>query len=174
MRGSQFRPQGFWAQSALSVSWTATLLLASSTLVNNCQYKNNTKKLKNDCNPGIWVLIWEYSLKKFQWIPTWQGIGGFEKSLCLCVLGESSFSIRRVKLAFDFVFLLLRRLLSQWDPHRYPVIGLHNRLVLTYEEILDQIEDLLFIIISKSSLFLRSNSYSSTLQNVLTHMDLLH
>ena len=31
------------------------------------------KTMKNDWNPGIWVLIWEYSVGAFKWIPTWQG-----------------------------------------------------------------------------------------------------
>ena len=37
------------------------------------------KELKNDWNPGIWILIWEYSARAIQWIPTWQGIEGFQK-----------------------------------------------------------------------------------------------
>ena len=27
--------------------------------------ENYAKSLKNDCNPGIWVLIWEYSVRAF-------------------------------------------------------------------------------------------------------------
>ena len=39
------------------------------------------KTLKNDWNPGIWVLIWKYSARAYQWIPTWQGWYGFQKYL---------------------------------------------------------------------------------------------
>ena len=34
------------------------------------------------------------------WIPTWQGLDGFQKSLHLCALDESSLSIGRVKMCF--------------------------------------------------------------------------
>ena len=44
------------------------------------------KNLKNDWNPGKWVLIWEYSVRAIQWIPIWQGLDGFQKSLHPCVL----------------------------------------------------------------------------------------
>ena len=42
------------------------------------------------------VLIWKYSVRAFQWIPTWQGLDGFQKSLRPCPLEESSLSIGRV------------------------------------------------------------------------------
>ena len=54
------------------------------------------KSLKNDWNPGTWVLIWDYSARAIQWIPTLQGLGGYEKSLCPCALEESSLSIEGV------------------------------------------------------------------------------
>ena len=41
-------------------------------------YLTNTKwckKMKNDRNPGKWVLIWENSASAFQWVPTRQGLG---------------------------------------------------------------------------------------------------
>ena len=34
------------------------------------------KYLRNDWNPGTWVLIWEYSVRAIQWISTWQGLDG--------------------------------------------------------------------------------------------------
>ena len=55
------------------------------------------KTLKNYWNPGTWVLVWEHSARAIQWIPTWQGLGGFQISLRPCALGESSLSIGRVK-----------------------------------------------------------------------------
>ena len=55
------------------------------------QLQNDAKNLKNDWNPGTWVLIF------FQRIPTWQGLCGFQKSLLACALDESSLSIGRVK-----------------------------------------------------------------------------
>ena len=55
--------------------------------------QNDAKNLKNDWNPGIWVLIWEHSTRAIQWIPTWQGLDGFLKSLCPCAMNKSSLSI---------------------------------------------------------------------------------
>ena len=47
--------------------------------------QNDAKKqLRNDWNPGILVLIWKYSARAIQWIPTWQGLDVFQKSLRLC------------------------------------------------------------------------------------------
>ena len=60
--------------------------------------QNDTKSLKSDRNPGIWVLIWEYSVTAIKWIPTWQGLDGFQKqSPRPCPLDESSLSIGRNK-----------------------------------------------------------------------------
>ena len=42
------------------------------------------------------VLIWEYSAEAIQWIPTWQGLDGFQKSLRPCALDEGSLIIERV------------------------------------------------------------------------------
>ena len=58
------------------------------------------KKLENDWDPGTWVLIWEYSSKAIQWIPTWQGLEDFQKCACPCAVDESSLSIGRVTLIF--------------------------------------------------------------------------
>ena len=52
-------------------------------------YKMVQKNFKNNWNPGKWVLIWEYSARAFQWIPTWQGFAGFWKSLHPCALDEN-------------------------------------------------------------------------------------
>ena len=52
-----------------------------------------TRKVpKNDWNPAKWVLIGEYFARAFQWIPTWQGLDGFQKYLRLSVLDGSSLS----------------------------------------------------------------------------------
>ena len=58
--------------------------------------QNNAKYLKTDWNPGIWILIWEYSVRAIQWIPMWQGSNGFQTFLRPCALDESSLSIGRV------------------------------------------------------------------------------
>ena len=58
-----------------------TLALLVANLVNR---KLSEKKLRNDRSPGTWVLIWEYSSRAIQWIPTWQGLGVFQKSLHPC------------------------------------------------------------------------------------------
>ena len=65
-------------------------MLLVANLANTKWWK---KQLKNDWNPGMWVLIWEYSPEAFLWIPTWQGLEGFQKSLGLCAFDESSLSI---------------------------------------------------------------------------------
>ena len=54
------------------------------------------KKLRNDRNPGKWVLIWEYSARVLQWIPIWQGLDDFRNSLLFCTLDERNLTIRRV------------------------------------------------------------------------------
>ena len=62
---------------------TLTLMLLVASLAN--------KKI-----PDIRVLIWEYWARAFQWISTWQGLDGFQKSLRPCALDQSSPSIERV------------------------------------------------------------------------------
>ena len=69
---------------------TLTLLVAYFTT------QNGAKNPKKWPNPGTWVLIWEYSARAIQWIPTWQGLNGFQKSLRPCALDESNIRIRRV------------------------------------------------------------------------------
>ena len=59
--------------------------------------QNDAKKLKNYWNSGKWVLIWEYSARAFPWVPTWQSLDGFQKSLHPCALDKSSLGIGRVK-----------------------------------------------------------------------------
>ena len=44
------------------------------------------------------VFIWECSTRAFQWLPTWQGLDGFEKSLYSCALDKGSLSNGRVNL----------------------------------------------------------------------------
>ena len=57
-------------------------------------FQYNARILKN--HPGKWVLIWEYSTRAIQWIPTWQDLDGFQTSLCSCALDEGSLSIGSV------------------------------------------------------------------------------
>ena len=56
------------------------------------------QKLKNYWNSDTGVLIWENSARAIRWIPTWQGLNGFQKSLHPCALDESGLSIRWVKI----------------------------------------------------------------------------
>ena len=72
------------------------LMVASLTNTNWC------KNLKTNWNPGTWVLVWEFSARVIQWIPIWQGLDGFQKSLGPCAFDERSLSIRRV--TFHFIF----------------------------------------------------------------------
>ena len=46
--------------------------------------QNDAQNLENDWNPGIWILLWESSVRASQWIPIWQGLDVF--SLCFLVL----------------------------------------------------------------------------------------
>ena len=43
------------------------------------------KHLKNDWNPGTWVIIREYSVRAILWIPTWQGLEWFSR-FCIPLL----------------------------------------------------------------------------------------
>ena len=52
--------------------------------------------------PWHMVLIWEYSARAIQWIPTWEGLDGFQKSLRYYALDESSLSIGRVKSIINY------------------------------------------------------------------------
>ena len=61
------------------------------------QYKMIKKHLENNRNPGIWAHIWEYSARAIQWLPTQQGLDGFQKYMRPCALDESSLSIGSVK-----------------------------------------------------------------------------
>ena len=54
---------------------------------------NNAKILKNQWDPGIWVLIWEYSVRDIQWVPTWWGLDGFQKSSRSCALSKVALAL---------------------------------------------------------------------------------
>ena len=45
------------------------------------------KKLENDFNLGTWILILEYSARAIQWIPAWQGLDGFQKTVASALEG---------------------------------------------------------------------------------------
>ena len=72
--------------------------LTSKLVVANLAITKWCKNLINDWNPGKWELIWEYSVRAILWIPTWQGLDGFQRYLHPCVLDESSLDIGRVNL----------------------------------------------------------------------------
>ena len=61
----------------------------------NLAKKMMQKKPEKSQKPWQMVLIWEYAVRAFQWIPTWQGLDGFQKSSCLA-LDESSFRVGKV------------------------------------------------------------------------------
>ena len=63
--------------------------------------------MKDDWNPGTWVLIWEYSARAFRWTPTWQGLDALHP----CALDESSLSIGRV----NFVLKVTSKLLKWYN-----------------------------------------------------------
>ena len=64
--------------------------------------QNCAKKLKNDRNPGLWVFIWEYSARANQWIPTWQGLDGYQKSLHPCALRKVALALEGFKEILEF------------------------------------------------------------------------
>ena len=72
-----------WTKVASALEGLTLMLLLA-----NFANTKFSKKLKNDWNPGKWVLIWEYSERAFQWVPTWQGLGVFQKSLRPCALNR--------------------------------------------------------------------------------------
>ena len=116
------RAYGGYPQTLVSCTWWPLLLSSCSRQQRFCQTAHhqtswkvtdnivtysifvlplwgNTKwckKLKNDWNPGNWVLIWECSARAFQWIPIQHGLDGFQKTFLPCALDESSLSIGRV------------------------------------------------------------------------------
>ena len=59
---------------------------------------NDAKELENDWNPGKWALIWEYSSRAIQWIPTWQGFRWFSKIFAFLCFVRKKPRIRRVNL----------------------------------------------------------------------------
>ena len=60
-----------------------SFITLSRLVASFANYKMRQTTLKNDWSPSTWVLIWEYSVKAIPWIPTWQGLDGFQiSSLC--------------------------------------------------------------------------------------------
>ena len=70
-----------------------TLMLLVANLANT----KWCKKLKNDWNPGTWLLIWGDWLRAFQWIPTRQGLDGFQSLLHSCALKKNILCNLRIK-----------------------------------------------------------------------------
>ena len=54
--------------------------------------------------PTIVVLIWEYSVRAIQWIPTWQGVDVCQKSLCSCALAKVALALEALSTNNMFVF----------------------------------------------------------------------
>ena len=73
--------------------WMLTFILQIAKLANT--------KLKNTWNPVKWELILEYSVRAIQWIATWQGLDGFQKSLRSYAFNESSLSMGRVSTRYN-------------------------------------------------------------------------
>ena len=86
-----------WFVLGTKVATVLEVLTLMLLVANFIHYKNDAKNLKNDWNPGKWVLIWESSARGFKWIPTWQGSDDFQDILTFCALDKSSLSIGRVK-----------------------------------------------------------------------------
>ena len=74
--------------------------------------QNSAKKAEKWPKPWLVVFIWEYSARANQWIPTWQGLDGYQKSLHPCAFDKNSLSISKVKawlrlITAEFYFSLL-------------------------------------------------------------------
>ena len=69
---------------------TLMLLVANLVITKWC------KKMKNDLNHGVWVLVWEYSARAFHWIPTWQALNGFQNFLHFSPMDKSNLSMERI------------------------------------------------------------------------------
>ena len=68
-----------------------TLILLEANFANIQWCKKSLKMTETQ------VLMWEYSVRAIQWIPTWQGLGGFQKPFRHCALDGCWLSIRRFK-----------------------------------------------------------------------------
>ena len=88
------------------LSWCPPYLDLSMLPVAYYAKRKWCKKIRNDWNPGTWVIIWEYSARAIWWILTWQGLDGFQKSLRLCSLDESSISIGRVIIIINITHII--------------------------------------------------------------------
>ena len=56
----------------------------------------NLAKTRLCKNMDTWILIWEHSARIMQWIPTWQGLDVFQKSLLHWALDKNSLSNGRI------------------------------------------------------------------------------
>ena len=88
----------------------AVVYLTFMLLVANFANSKWCEKPENDWNPSKWVLMWEYSVRAIQWIPTWKGLG-FQKYLGPDAWDESSCSIGMVKWLYPS-FLCVQYFLS--------------------------------------------------------------
>ena len=80
-----------WTLRSINGSIRQTNVLACLVVLNDAGgwfglYKMVQKPEKNYRNRATWVLIWEYSERAFQWIPTYQGIDVFQKYSRPCAL----------------------------------------------------------------------------------------
>ena len=85
------------------------------------------QKTEKWLKPLHMVFIWKYSARAIQWIPTWQGLDGFQRSLCPCALNKSSLNIGRVK----EIFLLATLAEFLWDNN----LSSYNILLVTLFEV---------------------------------------
>ena len=91
--------------------------------------------MKNDWNPGKWVLIWEHTERAIYWIPTWQGLDVFKKSLRPCALDETSLSIGRVNHAIKSEGEMLIRIVPT------TLLQIFRKTILNYKDIVKSIID---------------------------------
>ena len=83
------------------------------------QYKKRQKTWINERNQGTWVLIWGYSSRDIQWIPTWQGLDGFQKSLSpFTKVASASEGLKKFCFVADFEVLchMPVRPCNHWTP----------------------------------------------------------
>ena len=91
-------------------NWDLTHMLLVTKLINT-KYCKNPRKVTETL--AYWY-SYECSSRAIQWIPTWQGLDVFQKSLHPCALDKSSFSIGSVNRKFP----LDLRMPPQWHSQK--------------------------------------------------------
>ena len=83
------------------------------------------KNLKNDWNPGTYVLLYEYSARAIQWIPLQQGSEGFKKLGVLLLWKVNPFMLR-------LLLSMGEKCKKFWKPSKPCLVGIHWKAIAEY------------------------------------------